>query len=82
MKETLDALNKYGVTAGMVVAVIWLNSRLDTVEERLYDCWKDQLRQSQPQTEKHFNPPEFRVAILPEPIKPRRNETNRRTKTN
>lgn len=43
MKDTLETINKYGVTAVMLGALLWLNSRLSTVEQRLYDCYNSRI---------------------------------------
>lgn len=45
MKEILETIQKYGVNALLVFAILWLNNRmnnqeakLERVEERLYNC--------------------------------------------
>jgi hypothetical protein len=40
--STLEAIKKYGVNALMAVALIWMNSRVDKVESKLYECYDDQ----------------------------------------
>ena len=45
MKEILETIQKYGINALLVFAILWLNNRmnkqeakLERVEERLYNC--------------------------------------------
>jgi hypothetical protein len=40
--STLEAIKKYGINALMGVALIWMNSRMDKVESKLYECYDDQ----------------------------------------
>lgn len=39
---TLSAIKKYGVNALMAIALIWMNNRVDKVEDKLYECYDDQ----------------------------------------
>ncbi len=67
--DILEAIKKHGATGIMVVALIWMNNRLNTVEDRLYDCYDDIAK---PKVScapyKHDNMPSSRrdmVAVLP-----------------
>lgn len=73
MKEALEVLNKYGISAGMVIALIWMNSRLNLVEDRLYDCYNEQIIRNRAfnTQDKEIKLMPLQVAILPEPIKPK-----------
>ena len=43
MENIIIYLKKYGVTGLMAGAVFWLNMRLNTVEDRLYKCYDQQI---------------------------------------
>lgn len=46
MKETIALIDKYGVKPLLIVAILWLNNRVSTVEARLYDCYEQQIKNS------------------------------------
>jgi len=76
MKETLEILSKWGVTGGCVIALFWFNGRLNNVETKLYDCWEERIERNDLRKD---NPPyvlpERAVAILPNEIKIKRDES-------
>lgn len=71
--DILKAIRDYGINAILVVAVIWMNSRVNEVELKLYDCfqhridekWRNFYPNPQVTSMKNF-------AILPEEIKIRK----------
>jgi hypothetical protein len=40
MIESYELVKKYGVNAICFLALFWMNSRLETVENKLYSCWE------------------------------------------
>ena len=72
MKETLDIINKYGITAIMAIAIVWFNSRLNDVETKLYDCWEAQIISSRIKTSNYNFNNSRPVAVLPQEIKIKR----------
>jgi len=49
--ETIKAIKDYGITAVLVIAVIWtrsdlseMNSKVVTIEEKLYDCFEERIK--------------------------------------
>jgi hypothetical protein len=72
MKEFLTLIDKYGIKPLLLVAVLWLNNRLNTVEDRLYNCYTERVYRSvtyrsltKEQTHEHAK----LVAILPDKCK-------------
>lgn len=39
--DVIEAVKKHGATGVMVVALVWMNNRLNVVEDRLYDCYEN-----------------------------------------
>lgn len=66
MLEVVETIKKHGALGMTVIALIWMNSRLSSVEERLFQCLND--RQEVKQASNHRNK-EFKqyklIAILP-----------------
>ena len=46
MLEILETIKKHGALGMTVIALIWMNSRLSSVEERLFQCLNDKVKQS------------------------------------
>ena len=65
MLSALDAINKYGIPAGMAIAIVWFNNRLNIVEDRLYDCYEQQYFKSAPTSDKRQIEKDFVFAIIP-----------------
>lgn len=64
MLEILETIKKHGALGMTVVALIWMNSRLSAVEERLFDCLsKSQVGQAS--THNKINVKNNLIAILP-----------------
>jgi hypothetical protein len=65
MITTLEALNKYGIPAGMAIAIVWFNNRLNVVEERLYDCYEQRVFTSAPVSHRKHVEKDFVFAVIP-----------------
>ena len=67
--KTVKDNGALGIT---VIALLWMNNRLNTVEERLYDCYKEYglTEIIEPRTENEVFTIGRPVAVLPE--KPKR----------
>lgn len=65
MAEKIEVIRKYGVTGALAFALLWMNNRLDKVEEKLYDCYEQQIATTN--THKPIEPIKYKCyAILPE----------------
>lgn len=67
--DVLESIKKHGATGVMVVALVWMNNRLNFVEDRLYDCY-DRIATSEIRlpSQQHREIPVRRknlVAVLP-----------------
>jgi len=40
MIESYELVKKYGINALCFLALFWMNSRLENVENKLYSCWE------------------------------------------
>ena len=69
MGETLAIINKWGVTAVMAIAIVWFNARLNSVEDKLYDCYEKRLVSKNIKTGYNYEVLPRQVAILPNEIK-------------
>jgi hypothetical protein len=81
LKAVLEALSKHGVRGLMVIALIWMNSRLNTVEERLYKCYDDKEdlyfrtdKSVKNDNNKNFTYPAVLIAALPNDRKQKEDE--------
>jgi hypothetical protein len=63
MLEVLEAIKKHGALGMTVIALIWMNSRLSAVEERLFDCLSNKVGQASTHSKIHVK--NNLVAILP-----------------
>jgi len=50
MLEILETIKKHGALGMTVIALIWMNSRLSSVEERLFQCLNDKQEIKQAST--------------------------------
>ena len=76
MAEKIEFIRKYGVNGLLVVAVVWMNNRLDKVEEKLYDCYENQIATTN--THEPIVPIKLKCyAILPEKDDKRYTRTER-----
>jgi len=70
--DYLELIKKHGVTACLVFAILFLNSKLnrtedkiENVEARLYDCYEDKFQQQNKLTKNNIQRYEI-LAVLPE----------------
>jgi len=73
MLEILETIKKHGALGMTVIALIWMNSRSSSVEERLFQCLNDRQeikKASTPRSEILIK--EQLVAILPNERKNKR----------
>jgi hypothetical protein len=68
MKEAITLIDKYGVKPLLLLAILWLNNRVSTVEARLYDCYEQQIK-SHPVSKLPTPKIEKTYAILPNKCK-------------
>jgi hypothetical protein len=50
MLEIIETIKKHGALGMTVIALIWMNSRLSSVEERLFSCLNDRQEIKQAST--------------------------------
>lgn len=43
MEKALGIIKRWGVTGCLILALFWMNFRLDVLEERLYDCYEKRV---------------------------------------
>ena len=66
MLDILETIKKHGALGMTVIALIWMNSRLSSVEERLFQCLNDRQEIKQASTHRsQILIKEKLVAILP-----------------
>lgn len=64
MTEIVEIVKKYGVNGILCVCLWWMNNRLTAVEQKLYDCYKDQVIINKNSSE-NYNIQKRLIAILP-----------------
>ena len=64
MTEIVEIVKKYGVNGILCVCLWWMNNRLTAVEQKLYDCYKDQVIINKNSSE-NYNAQKRLIAILP-----------------
>jgi hypothetical protein len=64
MLEILETIKKHGALGMTVIALIWMNSRLSAVEERLFQCLSNK-QVGQASTHSKIHAKNNLVAILP-----------------
>jgi hypothetical protein len=73
MLEILEIIKKHGALGMTVIALIWMNSRLSSVEERLFQCLNDKQEIKQASTHRgEIYIKENLVAVLPNERKNKR----------
>jgi hypothetical protein len=50
MLETVETIKKHGALGMTVIALIWMNARLSSVEEKLYNCLSNRQEINQAST--------------------------------
>lgn len=66
MEQVLKLLEKYGITAAMAIVILWMNSRLTLIEEKLYQCYEMRIMNADESTKHNTKllailPPEIRI---------------------
>jgi hypothetical protein len=62
----LKGVQKYGVTGVLCIVLFWMNSRLNNVEAKLYNCYEQQIiRQWSRNANNDIEIPNRIFAILP-----------------
>lgn len=75
MEQTLKLLDKYGISAALLFAVIWMNARVSDVEERLFDCYEKRVLTSMSNLDADISTDDRKIyAVLPNEIRIRRND--------
>lgn len=70
MLEIIEIIKKHGALGMTVIALIWMNSRLSSVEEKLFNCLSDKQEIRQATSHRSNQLIENRlVAVLPCEIK-------------
>jgi hypothetical protein len=65
MLEILETIKKHGALGMTVIALIWMNSRLNSVEDKLYNCLSENQEIRQASTHSKVEIKEKLIAILP-----------------
>ena len=65
MLEILETIKKHGALGMTVIALIWMNSRLNSVEDKLYNCLSANQEIRQASTHSKVEIKEKLIAILP-----------------
>jgi len=65
MLEILETIKKHGALGMTVIALIWMNSRLNSVEDKLYSCLSANQEIRQASTHSKVEIKEKLIAILP-----------------
>ena len=65
MLEIIETIKKHGALGMTVIALIWMNARLSSVEEKLFNCLSDrqEIRQATTRTNQIIE--NRLIAILP-----------------
>ena len=78
MTEIVEIVKKYGVNGILCVCLWWMNDRLSAVEEKLYNCYENQVIQNN-SANNRIHTRERIIAILPDE---KNNIRHARTKRN
>jgi len=65
MLEILETIKKHGALGMTVIALIWMNSRLNSVEDKLFNCLSSNQEIRQASTRNKVEIKEKLIAILP-----------------
>ena len=74
----VDIVKKHGVTGLLCICLLWMNNRLSSVEERLYDCLDDKSHMISDNT-KEFHRSTIQLAIIPDRLKIKKDGIKRKT---
>jgi hypothetical protein len=66
MTEAFEIIKKHGVLGVLCVWLFFMNSRLSTVEAKLYDCYDDKIVMQHQANNSIIHLPERIIAILPD----------------
>jgi hypothetical protein len=72
MLEILETIKKHGALGMTVIALIWMNSRLTSVEDKLFNCLSANQEIRQASTHSKVEIKEKLLAILPNDRKNKR----------
>jgi hypothetical protein len=72
MLEILETIKKHGALGMTVIALIWMNSRLNSVEDKLFNCLSANQEIRQASTHSKVEIKEKLIAILPNDRKNKR----------
>jgi hypothetical protein len=72
MLEILETIKKHGALGMTVIALIWMNSRLNSVEDKLFNCLSSNQEIRQASTHSKVEIKEKLIAILPNDRKNKR----------
>jgi len=65
MTEIVEIVKKYGVNGILCICLWWMNDRLTAVEQKLYNCYENQLIQNH-SANNRIHTTERIIAILPD----------------
>jgi hypothetical protein len=65
MLEITETIKKHGALGMTVIALIWMNTRLNSVEDKLYNCLSANQEIRQASTHSKVEIKEKLIAILP-----------------
>jgi hypothetical protein len=66
MTEAFELIKKHGVLGVLCVWLFFMNNRLSTVEEKLYDCYDDKIVMQHQANNSTIHLHERIIAILPD----------------
>lgn len=66
MTEIVEIVKKYGVNGILCVCLWWMNNRLSAVEEKLYNCYENQVMIQRNASHQDVHIRERIIAILPD----------------
>ena len=72
MLEITETIKKHGALGMTVIALIWMNSRLNSVEDKLFNCLSANQEIRQSSTHSKVEIKEKLIAILPNDRKNKR----------
>lgn len=80
METSLKLLKEYGITAVMAFGLLYLNSRLNVVEDRLYQCYEARILNSFNQLEDRPIINKRIYAILPNELRIKNDDKRKNNK--
>jgi hypothetical protein len=76
MKEIIDIGMKYGVTGFLAINLYWMNERLQTVENKLYNCYENNMIMNSKAADDFFIKKPAIVAVLPDRLRVKKQKRN------